>query len=137
MFFKKFELISNRTTIEFNQFDNIRFVVFGKFCFEETKRSHTKTKNEKQRKKLVNSLKKSFSISKYLETFFCFSIQTKTKRNKVFFQRGNKKRTVRSQKNETLTSLTLCTCTCYHRESTNPPLLTFLRLMMMSYCSVL
>ena len=42
------ELISNQMTIEFNQFDNIRFVVFGKFCFEETKRSHTKTKNEEK-----------------------------------------------------------------------------------------
>ena len=106
MFLKKFELISNRTTIEFNQFDNIRFVVFGKFCFEETKRSHTKTKKEKQRKKLVNSLKKSFSISKYLETFFCFSISNKNEtKQSFFFQRGNKKRTVRSQKKETLTSL--------------------------------
>ena len=48
LFRKKIKLISNRTTIEFNQFNNIRFVVFGKFCFEETKRSHTKTKNEKK-----------------------------------------------------------------------------------------
>ena len=75
-------------TIEFKQFDNIRFVVFGKFCFEETKRSHTKTRNEKRRKKLVKNLKKSFSISKYLETFFLF-LYFKPKRNKTkFFFRG-------------------------------------------------
>ena len=74
----------------------MRFVVFGKFCFEETKRSHTKTKNEK---KLIKSLKKSFFDMEILRNvFFVFVFQTKTKRNKVFFQRGNKKRTVRSQK---------------------------------------
>ena len=75
-------------TIECNQFDNIRFVVFGKFCFEETKRSHTKTKNEKRKKNWLKVLKLTFSISKYLETFFVFVFQTKTKRNKVFFSEG-------------------------------------------------
>ena len=74
-------------TIEFNQFDHIRFFVFGKFCFEETKRSHTKMKNEKQKQKLnwSKKFKKSFAISKYLETFFVFVFQTKTKRYKVTF----------------------------------------------------
>ena len=106
MFLKKIELISNRTTIEFNQFDNIRFVVFGKFCFEETKRSHTKTKNEKRRTKLVNSLKKIFfDIEIFRNVFLFFYFKQKRNETKFFFQRGNKKRTVRSQKNETLTSL--------------------------------
>ena len=97
------ELISNQMTIEFNQFDNIRFVVFGKFCFEETKRSHTKTKNEK---KLIKSLKKSFFDMEILRNvFFVFVFQTKTKRNKVFFRGAIKNELFDHKKNETLTSL--------------------------------
>ena len=108
MFLKKIELISNRTTIEFNQFDNIRFVVFGKFCFEETKRSHTKTKNEKLKKNWLKVFKKSFSISKYLETFFLF-LYFKQKRNetKFFFRGAIKNKLFDHKKNETLTSLLL------------------------------
>ena len=47
--------------------------------------------NEKQKTKKKNWLKvgiKSFSILKYLETFFVFVFQTKTKQNKKFFFRG-------------------------------------------------
>ena len=103
MFFKKFELISNRTTIEFNQFDNIRFIVFGKFCFEETKRSHTKTKNEK---KLIKSLKKIFfDIEILRNVFFVFVFQTKLKWNEVFFRGAIKNELFHHKKNETLTSL--------------------------------
>ena len=100
MFFKKIALISNRTTIEFQfkQFDNIRFIVFSKFCFKETKRSHTKKKNKKRRKKLVNSFKKIFFHIKIFRNVFLFSISNKNE-TKFFFQRGNKKWTVRSQKN--------------------------------------
>ena len=63
-----------------------------------------KTKNEK---KLVKSLKKSFSISKYLETFFVFVFQTKTKRNNVFFRGAIKNELFDHKKPETLTSLAL------------------------------
>ena len=73
-------------TIECNQFDNIRFVVFGKFCFEETKRSHTKTKNEK---KLIKSFKKSFFDMEILRNVFVLFLYFKQKRNETkFFFRG-------------------------------------------------
>ena len=52
----------------------------------------------KTKKNWFKVLKKSFSISKYLETFFCFCILNKNETKQRFFQRGNKKRTVRSQK---------------------------------------
>ena len=106
MFLKKFELISNRTTIEFNQFDNIRFVVFGKFCFEETKRSHTKTSNEKRRPKLVKNLKKIFFHIEILRNVFLF-LYFKQKRNetKFFFRGAIKNELFDHKKNETLTSL--------------------------------
>ena len=87
MFFKKFELISNRMTIDFNQFDNIRFVVFSKFCFEETKRSHTKTKNEKQ---IGYKFKKN--LFRYQNTYVFLFLYFKQKRNETtFFFRGAKK----------------------------------------------
>ena len=95
-------------TIEFNQFDNIRFVVFGKFCFEETKRSHTKTKNEKRRTKLVNSLKKIFFDIEIFRNVFCFSISNKNETKQSFFFRGAiKNELFDHKKNETLTFLSM------------------------------
>ena len=48
---------------------------------------------------MVKSFKKIFFDIEILRNiFFVFVFQTKAKRNKVFFQRGNKKLTDRSQK---------------------------------------
>ena len=103
-------------TIDFNQFDNIRFVVFSKFCFEETKRSHTKTKNEKRRKKLVNSLKKIFFDNEIFRNVFLFFISYKNETKQIFFFRGAiKNELFDHKKNETLTSLVMHTAEFYEK----------------------
>ena len=93
-------------TIECNQFDNIRFVVFGKFCFEETKRSHTKTTNEKRKKNWLKILKNLFQYRNTQKRFFLF-LYFKQKRNetKFFFRGAIKNELFDHKKNETLTSL--------------------------------